>query len=81
MVAIGFSAGGHLLMRHLQTAGKQTPLVAAVTVSGCFDLLATMINVQDNENRAYEIFLNAQVRDALKFTVTLHFMRIRLTVI
>jgi predicted alpha/beta-fold hydrolase len=78
MVAIAFSAGGHLLMRHLQTAGKGTPLVAAVTVSGCFDLLATMINVQDNENRAYELFLNSQVRSCIARHIA-HDQRFRAT--
>lgn len=66
IVAVAFSAGGHLLLRYLQTAGKSSPLAAAVTVSGCFDLFGAITNVCDNENAAYELFLNAQVRTCVK---------------
>jgi predicted alpha/beta-fold hydrolase len=60
--AIAFSAGGHLLFKYLQEVGSETPLVAAVTVSGCFDLRGAIHNVKANENGAYELFLNKQLR-------------------
>ena len=39
IAAIGFSAGGHLLMRYLANHGTDVPLACAVTVSGCFDFV------------------------------------------
>ena len=60
--AVAFSAGGHLLFKYLQEVGSETPLVAAVTVSGCFDLRGAIRNVKENENGAYELFLNKQLR-------------------
>lgn len=35
--AVAFSAGGHVLATYLAAVGDKSPLVAAVTVSGCFD--------------------------------------------
>jgi predicted alpha/beta-fold hydrolase len=45
LVAVAWSAGGHLLTRYLQEAGASTPLVAAVTSSGCFDLPRVVLPV------------------------------------
>lgn len=59
---IGWSAGGHLLVRMLQEVGKKTPLVAAISVSGCFDLPKVIENISANENPTYRLFLSQQVK-------------------
>lgn len=55
--AVGYSAGGYLLMRYLSAYGDAVPLSCAVTVSGCFDFIRAFEDVVDNENPSYEIFL------------------------
>ena len=42
IVAVGYSAGGHVLSAYLQAVGTNTPLVAAVIAAASFDLVATM---------------------------------------
>ncbi len=66
IVAVAYSAGGHILMRYLQEAGKACPLSAAVTNSGCFDFVEAVKNVKNNENPSYKIFLNAQFKICMK---------------
>ena len=38
IIGTAFSAGGHILMRYLETVGKNTPMMAALSFSGCFEL-------------------------------------------
>ena len=66
LVAVAWSAGGHLLARYLQEAGAATPLVAAVTSSGCFDLPRATSNVRHNENPSYFLFLTGQSHQCAK---------------
>ncbi len=60
IVAVAYSAGGHLLLKYLQDAGKKTPLVAAISCSGCFDLENCVKNIAENENPTYLMYLNEQ---------------------
>ncbi len=62
LVCVGWSAGGHLLMRLLQDVGKDTPLVAAISVSGCFDLPRVIANVMASDNPTYRLFLSQQLK-------------------
>lgn len=55
-----------MLLRYLQDAGKSTPLVAAISISGCFDFLAATADVVSNENAAYNFYLIEQVRICLR---------------
>lgn len=57
IAAVGYSAGGYILMRYLSAYGDAVPLSCAVTVSGCFDFVQAFEDVVDNENTSYEIFL------------------------
>eukprot|EP00466_Bigelowiella_natans_P014409 jgi/Bigna1/85281/estExt_fgenesh1_pg.C_30137 len=62
IIAIAYSAGGHLLLKYLQATGKKTPLVAAISCSGCFDLPYTIENIVENENVSYRLYLNQQAK-------------------
>jgi len=60
LLAVAYSAGGHLLLKYLQAMGKKTPLVAAISCSGCFDLPYTIENIKRNENVSYRLYLDQQ---------------------
>ena len=62
LCVVGWSAGGHMLVQMLQKVGKNTPLVAAISVSGCFDLPAVIQNVSKSENPTYRLFLSQQLK-------------------
>jgi hypothetical protein len=66
LIAIAWSAGGHLLLKYLGTVGKATPLVAAITNSGCFDLMQACQDVYKSENASYKVFLKLQVRECAR---------------
>ncbi|GAB5354139.1 hypothetical protein AAMO2058_000094200 [Amorphochlora amoebiformis] len=66
LVAIAYSAGGHILLKYLQAKGKKTPLVAAISCSGCFDLRYTIQNIKENENVSYRLYLNQQAKVCAK---------------
>mmetsp|Transcript_24895 Transcript_24895/g.44284 ORF Transcript_24895/g.44284 Transcript_24895/m.44284 type:complete len:283 (-) Transcript_24895:43-891(-) len=50
----------------VQAKGKKTPLVAAISCSGCFDLNYAAENVKSNENVSYKIYLDQQTRVCVK---------------
>jgi hypothetical protein len=54
------------LIKYLTEVGKNTPLVCAVTVSGCLSLLETGEATRDNENRAYWYILASATKQALR---------------
>lgn len=62
IIGIAWSAGGHYLMKYLGVKGKSTPLVAAISVSGCFDFTQAVDDIAKNENNTYLKFLSMQVR-------------------
>lgn len=66
LCVVGWSAGGHMLVRMLQEVGKNTPLVAAISVSGCFDLPKVIDNISQNENPTYRLFLSQQLKVCLQ---------------
>lgn len=66
MAAIGYSAGGHLLMRYVSSYGDAVPLSCAITVSGCFDFVKAFECVSNNENPSYKIFLDVQERRVIR---------------
>ncbi len=57
IAAVGISAGGHVLMRYLQCTGADCPLVAAVAISPCQDLIRDAQRVRREENPGYTYFL------------------------
>ena len=57
IAAVGISAGGHLLLRYLQSTGTTCPLVAAVAISPCLDLVRETARVREEENTGYSYFL------------------------
>jgi len=66
VAAVGYSAGGYLLMRYVATYGESVPLACAITVSGCFDFVKAFECVRDNENPSYNIFLDLQERKVIR---------------
>lgn len=48
--------------RYVQAEGKRTPLVAAITVGGCFDFTQAAKDVKANENASYNMFLDLQLQ-------------------
>ena len=50
------------MTKMLQKVGKDTPLVAAISVSGCFDLPKVIDNITKNENPTYRLFLSQQLK-------------------
>ena len=62
LVAVAWSAGGHMLMRFLSEVGKSTPLVAAISLSGVFDLSRVIANIMKTDNPMYRVFLSQQLK-------------------
>jgi predicted alpha/beta-fold hydrolase len=62
IVAVAWSAGGHHLLKYLQDCGKDTPLVAAISLAGCFDFVQAVTDVKANENAGYTTFLQLQAK-------------------
>lgn len=62
LIGVAWSAGGSVLMKYLGVAGKNTPFVAAICVSGCFDFLQACSDVRENDNAAYTFFLTLQAK-------------------
>ena len=57
LVAVGFSLGGNMLLKHLGEAGRQTPIRAAATVSAPLDLAACSARLRAPRNLAYHHYL------------------------
>jgi len=62
IAAIGWSAGVYPLVRYLEKAGGNTPIIAAVCQSGCLDFPQAVDDVLGNENPTYGVFLAHQGR-------------------
>eukprot|EP00930_Biecheleria_cincta_P042436 TRINITY_DN29201_c0_g1_i2.p1 TRINITY_DN29201_c0_g1~~TRINITY_DN29201_c0_g1_i2.p1 ORF type:complete len:574 (+),score=91.65 TRINITY_DN29201_c0_g1_i2:40-1761(+) len=60
LMAIGWSAGGHILLNYLGTVGKSTQLVCAVALSPAFDLFTHSKLIAEEENAFYYRFLGMQ---------------------
>jgi len=54
---VGFSAGGHILLRYLQQAGTQCQLAGAVTVSATCDLVRTLRWIEQESPGIYKRFV------------------------
>jgi hypothetical protein len=61
IIPVAWSAGGNILLKYLGQAGKDTPVVAAIALSGCFDFLQAVKDIRKNENQSYHFFLTMQV--------------------
>ena len=70
IVAVGYSAGGHLLASYLQAVGSETPLVAAVIASASFDLVDTMDGVRARGSECS--YLRAALNEATRNCVHRH---------
>lgn len=66
LCAVAWSLGSLYLIKYLTEVGKNTPLVCAVTVSGCLSLLETGQVTRDSENVAYWYILASATKAALK---------------
>jgi len=64
--AVAWSLGCLYLMKYLTEVGKDTPLVCAISISGCLSLLETGECTRDNENRAYWNILAGATRIQLR---------------
>ena len=54
MFAVAFSAGAHVLATYLAAVGSDTPVVAAVSVAGCFDFVKTWHYVENTQSALYK---------------------------
>jgi len=63
MVAVGYSLGGNLLLKHLGESGSAAGLRAAVAVSAPIDLAATSARMRRPRNRLYHDFLLRRMRE------------------
>ena len=66
LCAIAWSLGSLYLIKYLTEVGKNTPLVCAVSVSGCLSLLETGEATRDNENVTYWYILASATKAALR---------------
>ena len=64
--AIAWSLGCLYLMKYLTTVEKDTPLVCAISISGCLSLRLAGEGTRDNENRAYWHILHSATKTALR---------------
>jgi predicted alpha/beta-fold hydrolase len=62
VVAVGFSLGGAILLRHLALAGAQSPLDAAVAVSPPVDLGRCLEALERPRNRVYHHYYVQRLR-------------------
>ncbi len=63
LVAVGFSLGGNLLLKHLGEAEAATPLLAAVAVSAPIDLTATAHRIMAPRNAFYHWYFLRHCQD------------------
>ena len=61
IIPVAFSAGGHLLIRYLAAVGRDTPIVAAATISACGDLVDEYTRVCRDENALYKKYLESAI--------------------
>lgn len=66
LCAIAWSLGSLYLIKYLTEVGKNTPLVCAISVSGCLSLLEAGETTRDNENIAYWYILANATKQALR---------------
>jgi predicted alpha/beta-fold hydrolase len=66
LCAIAWSLGSLYLIKYLTEVGKNTPLVCAISVSGCLSLLEAGESTRDNENVAYWYILANATKVALR---------------
>lgn len=66
ILALGFSLGGHLLLRLASEAERPAPLAGIVTVSAPLDLAATQRRFGSPRNRLYERYVLACLRRDLR---------------
>ncbi|KAH9257929.1 hypothetical protein BASA81_003948 [Batrachochytrium salamandrivorans] len=62
IAAVAWSAGVYPLLRYLQKARENTPLVSVVCQSGCLDFPQAVDDVFSQENTTYGVFLAHQAR-------------------
>lgn len=57
VVAVGFSLGGNVLLKHLSEAGANADLMGAVSISAPIDLKAAAVSITSKRNRLYHAHL------------------------
>ena len=68
IIAVGYSAGAHVLLSYLETKQKNTPLVGAVAVSPALDLVKMITNARQSPIASYRYLFDYALRE----TVRLH---------
>eukprot|EP00808_Paulinella_micropora_P020912 g32063.t1 len=66
IIAVAWSAGGHILGSYLGQVGKKTPLVGAVFRSACWNFPTAVSDVESNENSSYSFFLQIQTLECCR---------------
>ncbi|MCR9256156.1 MAG: alpha/beta fold hydrolase [Alphaproteobacteria bacterium] len=62
LVAMGFSLGGNALLKYMGEQGRDTPVMAAVSISAPIDLSLTSKRFRDPRNRIYHKYLLDRMR-------------------
>ena len=62
LLAVGFSAGGHVLLRHLARVGDGSPLLATALVSHCGDLIKEYKRAERTPGRPYIVALRHECK-------------------
>jgi hypothetical protein len=63
IVAVGYSLGGNMLLKHLGEAGAGTPLAGAAAISPPVDLAAAAACIRRPRNWLYQRYLLARMKD------------------
>jgi len=66
LIAVGWSAGGHLLLNYLGAVGKNTPLVCAAAISPATDFVQHGKILREEENLFYMKFMGINVQKCLR---------------
>ena len=64
--AIGFSAGGHVLLSYLERMGEDVPLVGAVAVSPALDLVKMIHHMRRHHNVSYRLAMDGSIRACVR---------------
>lgn len=66
IIAVAWSAGGHLLFRYLEELGEESGLTCAVMLSPLQDAITAALLTKENQNKIYSFFLSHMARVAVK---------------
>lgn len=64
--AVGFSAGGHVLLSYLEAMGERVPLVGAVAISPALDLVKMIHHMRRHHNVSYRLAMDGCIRACVR---------------